>query len=148
MQQTSGQQPLTMLNQRKLAGPKSGTLFAPRPQSQVYTALPLELRGIRTFQETEIGVLESLGKSRFGDVLLCKIGQARRPTIVRTTVDALKQEFLQTVQLWNAISAGSPDKFAQILGVIETPAYFATVQEHSECDLHQFLSGLQPDSLR
>ena len=101
--------------------------------------------GLRVYSEAEVGVLQSLGKCKFGDVLLCNVpGSAstkglRRLAVVRTVNDLnLKAEFVAAMS-WARTRSLACDRFARLFGVIETPTYYASLTEAGDCDLHYYL---------
>ncbi|KAI2802850.1 DNA damage responsive protein [Blomia tropicalis] len=105
--------------------------------------------GVRAYSEAEVGVLQSLGKSKFGDVLLCNIPTVgkNRLAVVRTVNDlSLKSEFTASMQFMRQLSLKC-DKFARLFGVIETPNYFASIIEHADCDLNYFLRKSSPQHI-
>lgn len=106
--------------------------------------------GVRMYSEAEVGVLQNLGKCKFGDVLLCNILVAgkNRLVVVRTVNDLnLKPDFTSSMQFMRQLSLNC-DKFARLFGVIETPTYFASIMEHADCDLNYYLRKSSPDKLR
>lgn len=121
--------------------------------SPQYDNLDLAKTSLRVYSENEIGVLQNLGKSKYGDTLLCHIIEPRngknRLAIVRTVNDrSLKREFIGNTKLSHQLSSGNCDKFAKLLGIIETPLYFASITEHAECDLNYFLRKSSKTLLR
>lgn len=126
----------------------AGTLF--RNRSSVYGDVINGTFGVRIYSEAEIGVLQSLGKSKYGDVLLCNIPSAgkNRLVIVRTVNDlSLKNEFVKSMEYMRKLSQSS-NKFARLFGIIDTATYFASITEHADCDLNYFLRKSSPDVLR
>lgn len=118
--------------------------------------------GVRIYSESEIGVIQSLGKSKFGDILLCNIPATTssaspatttavaktRLVIVRTVNDlVLKNEFIESMDYQRNISQQHIDAFARLLGIIETPTYFASIIEYGDCDLNYFLRKTTTDIL-
>ena len=118
--------------------------------------------GVRIYSESEIGVIQSLGKSKYGDILLCNIpvttstlatsttvSAKTRLVIVRTVNDlVLKNEFIESMDYQRKISQQHIDTFARLLGIIETPTYFASIIEYGDCDLNYFLRKSTTDILR
>ncbi|XP_027199924.2 discoidin domain-containing receptor 2-like [Dermatophagoides pteronyssinus] len=117
--------------------------------------------GVRIYSESEIGVIQSLGKSKYGDILLCNIpvttstlatsttvSAKTRLVIVRTVNDlVLKNEFIESMDYQRKISQQHIDTFARLLGIIETPTYFASIIEYGDCDLNYFLRKSTTDIL-
>lgn len=100
---------------------------------------------LRVYSEAEVGVLQSLGKCKFGDVLLCNVppssanSKIRRLAVVRTVNDLnLKSEFIASMSYARTRSLAC-DRFARLFGVIETPTYYASLTEAGDCDLHYYL---------
>lgn len=120
----------------------SGTTVNPKSTASTLAA-PTALR---VYSEAEVGVLQSLGKCKFGDVLLCNVppsspnSKIRRLAVVRTVNDLnLKAEFIAAMSYARTRSLAC-DRFARLFGVIETPTYYASLTEAGDCDLHYYLS--------
>lgn len=98
--------------------------------------------GIRLYFESEISVLQNLGKSKYGDILLCNIpsGKSKLPLAIVQTLNelAFKNEFIKLIK-YRHYTLMKNENFAGLLGVIETPNYFAAVIEHGDFDLNYFL---------
>lgn len=147
-QKQLGQQQTPLLD--TFGGRKRSTATLHSARSSFYGDTALATYGVRTYSEAEIGVLQSLGKSKFGDVLLCNLPAVgkNRLAVVRTVNDlSLKAEFVSSMQLSRQFSLHC-DKFARLFGVIETPTYFASITEHADCDLNYYLRKSSPDHLR
>lgn len=115
------------------------------PTAATTTTASSSTLGLRVYSEAEVGVLQSLGKCKFGDVLLCNVpGSAstkglRRLAVVRTVNDLnLKAEFVAAMS-WARTRSLACDRFARLFGVIETPTYYASLTEAGDCDLHYYL---------
>lgn len=98
--------------------------------------------GIRLYFESEISVLQNLGKSKYGDILLCNIpsDKSKHPLAIVQTLNelAFKNEFMKLIK-YRHYTLMKNENFAGLLGIIETPNYFASVIEHGDFDLNYFL---------
>lgn len=103
--------------------------------------------GVRIYSESEIGVIQSLGKCKYGEVLLCNIPFDRDDndrknsklkkhlSIVRTVNDMnLKNEFLDATNRWHTLAlkeSRSNRRNRSISSMIET-----IITSNDECDVN------------
>lgn len=97
--------------------------------------------GIQIYSEADVRILSSLGKSRFGDVLVGCVQvshQLRKATVRTITEPKLTAEFIETMKHRHQLAQTS-DMFVQLFGIIHTSTYLASIVEHADYNLHFYL---------
>jgi len=103
---------------------------------------------IKRFSESDVFVMDKIGKSKFGDVMLGKINKLKQLVIVKSLNQMnLKTEFVSEAKFLSQLSLNS-SQFAKLFGILDTNDYFAIIVEHGDCDLNEFLRECDPNVIK
>lgn len=103
---------------------------------------------VKRFSENDIFVIDKIGKSKFGDVMFGRLNKLKELVIVKSLNQVmLKTEFISEMKLLCQLYQNS-DKFAKLLGILDTTDNFAMIIEHGDCDLNEFLRECDPNVVK
>jgi len=103
---------------------------------------------IHRFSESDIFLINKIGKSKFGDIMLGKMTKLRELVIVKSLNQmTLKKDFISEMKFLCQLSQNC-DKFAKLFGILDTNDCFAMIIEHGDCDLNEFLRECDPNVIK